>query len=629
MRARSLLALAALTAPLLWAGAPASAVTTPPEVLVFTDEDRQVYTAPADGSADPTPLGTLHGRHPALSPDGTRLAYEALNGPADGWYAGTSVFVRPADGSGSPVDLTPSTSSYVTAQVPRWSADGIRIAYTQVIDHNPFGADRYARVVRADGTAETDVATDQLADPWWLRGRRSAPSFSPSARQLAALYEETSGTPAVIRVLTRSGSSAPVAGTAGARAPLWSPDGRRIAFIRGAGGCSAQLLTVAVTGGPLTGVRAAAGVLVHAAAYSRDGGRLFWSESQPCGGPAGQRIWVADGSGATQLATATEVGGHQLQFEGTAGGPAAPADTTPPPAPVVGAGAVTPTSASIAWNVPAPDATEYVVVRTAHGAPAPLTPADGVVVFDGALRAATIGGLATGTAYDLSVFAVDASGNVSAPSAARTVRPAALEVVSPVGVLRGVSPAFPVRWAGGQAPYRVEVRDLSAPRRARVLTTSGTAVTVPGVEGHTYDVRVSGGTDGFGNAVRAEPVTAVVPLDDAAPGLAYGPGWTAPPGGGDRYQGTVHTSSRAGSTLTLTRVIGRLVVIGDRCPSCGRFQVTIDGHSWGPVDTYAASRLPRRPLADFGYFGPGPHTVRLVVLATPGRTKVILDAIAV
>ena len=157
-------------------------------------------------------LGTsLADRRPVWSPDGRRLAL------VSGQF-GSATLVVVDTGSGTRRELS------ATAAVnwpPAWSPDGTRIAYTRVSNGYDLA------VIPADGPGDRVLVDGPAFD--------AGPAWSPDGSQIAFLHSTEAG-PAVHVVSPDGGPIHRVSQTgfygAGAygTSPSWSPDGTRIAF---------------------------------------------------------------------------------------------------------------------------------------------------------------------------------------------------------------------------------------------------------------------------------------------------------------------------------------------------------------------------------------------------------------
>jgi Tol biopolymer transport system component len=167
----------------------------------------------------------------AWSPDGSKLLYVqqpsgsfpgALGGPGGG-----KIFIRNADGSGTPTQLTagPNDSN------PAMSPNGQMIAFSR-----PVAGSRHLFVMNADGTL-TDY------------GVGSKPDWSPDGSQI--VYGQAgAGTISVVNV--GDPSSAHILRTGANDAPVWSPDGSQIAFddcsASGFAGVNCQIAVMSANG---------------------------------------------------------------------------------------------------------------------------------------------------------------------------------------------------------------------------------------------------------------------------------------------------------------------------------------------------------------------------------------------
>ena len=200
------------------------------ERIVFRtvrDDDWNVYVMSPDGDEHrPLTTGGAVDATPALSPDGTRIAFARTlpSGNPD-----SDIYVMNSDGS----DVKPLTDDSSQESFPTWSPDGLRIAF-QAGDAGsgffPSPIDRGARLhtVNADGSNRIRLTDNDAAE--------ATPDWSPDGRRiLFASNLDGDWDIYVIRIdgvdqnrLTDSSSEDIL--------PIWSPDGTRIAFVSDRGG---------------------------------------------------------------------------------------------------------------------------------------------------------------------------------------------------------------------------------------------------------------------------------------------------------------------------------------------------------------------------------------------------------
>ncbi|MFI9051391.1 amidohydrolase family protein [Streptomyces sp. NPDC053427] len=182
--------------------APARAETIPFRAKLPLDRPRYRVKDYGFERADAGPVRGVH--LPALSPDGHRIAFAALN----------SLWIAPTSGGGAPQRIVRAAATrYVLG--PGWTRDGRALVYADDRD----GLFAVRRRELATGK-ETVLAT----------GGRVQPALSPDGGRLAAL--DMSGN-LVVRTLadgTEKVLAAPMGGGGLPGRPSWSPDGRYLAY---------------------------------------------------------------------------------------------------------------------------------------------------------------------------------------------------------------------------------------------------------------------------------------------------------------------------------------------------------------------------------------------------------------
>jgi Tol biopolymer transport system component len=186
---------------------------------------------------------------PAVSPDGSRIAYRGYDGPEEGDY---DLYVMNADGT----DVTRLTQGALAAN-PSWSPDGSDIAFgTSGNGGIPgqFVGRAFIEIISVDGSG-----LHALTDP--PQGAEdSSPTWSPDGGMLAFVRLMEQDGYQIYTIHADGTGTTQVTSTPGLKShPEWSPDGHTIVFQETLSGAPSQISSVAVDGGTSTELTDAAG----------------------------------------------------------------------------------------------------------------------------------------------------------------------------------------------------------------------------------------------------------------------------------------------------------------------------------------------------------------------------------
>jgi TolB protein len=233
---------------------------------------------------------------PAWSPDGRRLAFVSRRHQLYGSPGDLAVYVMNADGSG----LARLTNSPAPDEWPAWSPDGTKIAFNRFTCMNPDCTQQGYRAVytvNVDGTGLT-----RLTDPVGV-GNDGRPTWSPDGKRIA-FVRSTDSTGSDVYVMNANGSNLVrlTDGHYAVATPAWSPDGSRIAYGRAPYSTGNPDLDIYIMNADGSNVRQVTSgpSADFFPSWSPDGQRLvFYSEGRD---PV-QAIFIigADGSGLTRV----------------------------------------------------------------------------------------------------------------------------------------------------------------------------------------------------------------------------------------------------------------------------------------------------------------------------------------
>jgi Tol biopolymer transport system component len=180
-------------------------------IRVVPGAGEEIWVMNADGSGQRQLLDATNSpEHPRWSPDGQRIAFAAYD-PSVGMFR---PYLMNADGS----NVHPLSSSAGDAFSVEWSPDGTQLLFLSN-RAPPFVLRMY--VMQADGSGERQLAGDSACS-----SNVGEPRWSPDGVRIAYTCYQS-----VVAVYTIGANGTDsVRLTAPGSGPVWSPDGRQLAF---------------------------------------------------------------------------------------------------------------------------------------------------------------------------------------------------------------------------------------------------------------------------------------------------------------------------------------------------------------------------------------------------------------
>ena len=605
------------TAPLLGGVASAADTTTRPLLAYATDTDGDgghgLYVAdslgwhPLVAESDTSDVYAV-----TTSRDGSRIAYLQDLYDSAGDLTHERLVVRDTTTYGTPgfirvvSDLIPASGN-VLDESPALSPDGSSLVWSRVT----FTAD--AITVRTMGVPVAAGTPATVADGVF------GAAFVDASTLIAANDAGPVTLPAA------GGTQTPVAGLTAADGYFAvSPDGTHLAWTRDTSPAEGTTSTaevhaadLAVNAGAvtLTGDRTlASGIDASLPAWSTDGAQVLFLKFDAAGNGS---VWTAPQDAS---APATTNGyGAGVDVVGVA---SALGDAVAPAAAVLLPIALNGTSATVRWTFSDSDAYGADLVRS--GA-------------DGSSRQARVAGtsytdtgLTVGVTYTYTVTSLDKSGN-SGPSASRqmtALKAGGAVFPDPTSTRYYLNPNFRVSFPASAGTYTLQYRtNGTGPLATWVDHVTGTSqVFGTAHAGYSYGLLMTR-YDSYGNSTAPTGLgTAVVPYDQTRASFS---GSFVTQTLNERYLGNATILKAAGAAARLVVNGNRLQIIGEKCASCGVFDVYVDGVRVAGIDSHATQRYTRVVLYTRALSAGVNHTVVIKARGTAGRPNVVLDGFGV
>jgi Tol biopolymer transport system component len=282
-------------------------------LLVLSDSHAQIWflSGPNGGAQRLTTLGLSHHRHASWSPDRTKIAY--ARGPDDGtpFDGPWDIYVQDLSDPGSaPLNITSTPNQ--NEDRPTWSPDGTRIAYAGVDAPASTSWDIWVRPATVGGAA-TRIADDASAG-MGSSGQFSRPQWSPDGDEIyyGKIIAVTPQNYDIYRAASdgsdvATGGTPIVAGSANTYQAAVSPDGSQLCFTLQDPMTGKDVYTVssAPAGSP-TARTSTNGSDEYECAWSPDGTKIAFVR----GAFGAGEILMVDSSGSTATSPVTNVAGR-------------------------------------------------------------------------------------------------------------------------------------------------------------------------------------------------------------------------------------------------------------------------------------------------------------------------------
>jgi Fibronectin type III domain len=300
-----------------------------------------------------------------------------------------------------------------------------------------------------------------------------------------------------------------------------------------------------------------------------------------------------------------------------------------PTAPVIGTATAGNAQATVSFSAPSNDggATIQRYTVTAHDT---ANPASGGQTASGSGSLITVTGLVNGDTYTFTVTATNAVGTSTASAASNAVTPKAsggipgklnaqFVVVSTLSSDAAPTDPYSFSWSQGSCPtgatYTLK-ESVNSGSFVTVFTGTATSAKLSLAIGNLYTFQVSCGGSPSATTFRLNGYQET--------SAAYKGTWTTNSFTG-AWGGTAVYSTASGASATFTCTCEAIAWVTDEGSNHGSASVYVDGVLKKTVNTQTSTNKNRVVVYKVGWASDGPHTLRIVNLATSGHPRVNVD----
>ena len=162
---------------------------------------------------------------------------------------------------------------------------------------------------------------------------------------------------------------------------------------------------------------------------------------------------------------------------------------------------------------------------------------------------------------------------------------------------------------------------------ASTLPTASYKVSLPIGVTSQFGVAAHDGAGNVGPQAESLPITGVLLQDGSS--LAHYTGTWSLVRSTTASNGRLHSSTRAGASVTFGTTARAIAIVGRKGPTEGAARVYVDGVYVGTIDFHRSSSQSKVVVFNTSWSMNGAHTVKLVVAGTAGHPRVDVDAFAV